>query len=231
MREAQEKEPRAPRCVGLIMDGNRRWAREQGVSIAAGHERGAEVLKSVVRWAAARDVSHLVFYAFSTENWKRPQLEIDALMALLGRVLERIKTDVGPDTRIRFIGERQRFGTALAAQMSRIEEETVGNEGVTVVLALSYGGRAEIVAAANAAVLAGNQLDEEGFSALLSTATIPDPDLIIRTGGERRLSNFLPWQAVYSELFFSDTRWPDFTEGEFDDILREYARRERRRGA
>jgi len=231
MTKIQDTEARVPQCIGLIMDGNRRWAREQGLPISAGHERGAEVLKSIVGWAAARSVSHLILYAFSTENWKRPQIELDSLMALLGRVLERIQADVGPDTRIRFIGDRARFGARYAAQMDRIEEETAGNEGIAVVLALSYGGRSEIVAAANAAIAAGRTLDEAAFSALLSTAGIPDPDLIIRTGGERRLSNFLPWQSVYSELFFSDTRWPDFTEGEFDDILREYAARERSRGA
>lgn len=221
-----------PQCVGFIMDGNRRFAREQGKPDLAGHAVGKETFLQVIQWAEEVHIPHVIFYTFSTENWHRSKTEVEGLMLLFKEVI----TSVGKDARkksfrVKFVGRRQDFALDFQADMNRLELETDRPEAViTVWLALSYGGRAEIIDAVNAAVAKGEVIDEVGFSQLLYTAQMPDPDLIIRTGGEQRLSNFLPWQSVYSELFFTNTYWPAFTKEEFTRILSAYAARERRIG-
>jgi undecaprenyl diphosphate synthase len=222
-----------PACIGIIMDGNRRWAAAHGVPSSAGHQAGYEKLKEVAAWGREEGIGTAVFYAFSTENWKREQAEVGYLMDLLRLALaENFDSLRKENVRMRFIGQKERFDHDIVQGMERVEEETSRNTGGTVALALSYGGRAEILSAVNR-LLSGRvpSVDEETFSARLWTAGIPDPDLIIRTGGERRLSNFLPWQGVYSELAFTDTYWPDFSQDEFRSILADFASRTRRRGA
>ncbi len=217
-------------CVGIIMDGNRRWAKARGLPKLEGHRAGLERLKDIVRHTRTRGISDLAVYAFSTENWNREPAEVSYLMELSIEATRRELKELGKEgIRIRFAGQRERFSEALQRSMAEVENETVGNGGLTLWICLSYGGRAEIVAAARAAARAGD-ITEESLTRQMWTAEMPDPDLIIRTGGEKRLSNFLPWQSVYSELFFTDTYWPDFTPQELDAILAEFAARERRHG-
>lgn len=221
----------APACVGIIMDGNRRWAKAKNLPTFEGHRRGYEKLKEVVHWAKGGGIKYVIVYALSTENWNRTKEEVTYLLGLIRLVLteelESFKKDGG---RIICVGERERFPKDIQEMMTRAETETSTFQGTTLVLALSYGGRAEIVQAVNRAVLKGTKVDERSFGDLLWTKDVPDPDLIIRTGGEMRLSGFLPWQAVYSELFFTKTLWPDFSEGEFDSIIEEFSKRKRNFG-
>jgi undecaprenyl diphosphate synthase len=230
-----EKTSPVPACVGIIMDGNRRWAKQAGKPTVFGHTAGYENLKTILRAAADSGVEHVVCYAFSTENWRRLEEEVGYLMGLFERALvEYVTRDLRDlsGVSIHFIGDRSRFSERVCALMEKAE--AVG-EGTTptfsVWVALNYGGRPELVRAVNQAVAAGHPVTEETFSQLLDTAGMPDPDLIIRTGGEMRLSNFLPWQSVYSELFFTDTLWPDFSPAEFQSILDAYAERSRRYGS
>ena len=219
-----------PTCLGIIMDGNRRFAREQGLEAAAGHLAGKDKLMEVIRWTADADISHLVVYAFSTENWRRSEEEVKALLALFSLVIAEFEARKEKDFAVRFIGRRNDFSLELQADMARLETIPPDEHKITVWIALSYGGRAEIVEATNRAIELGEKIDEESFAKLLWTEGMPDPDLIVRTGGEERLSNFLPWQSVYSELIFTPTYWPAFTKEEFTSILETYAARERRRG-
>lgn len=221
-----------PTCLGFIMDGNRRWAREQGLPTLEGHRRGFAVFKECVRWARDRGVEHLAFYAFSTENWKRTEDEVGYLMALMQQALEGLIADTPEErARVRVIGQRDDLSPELRERIETVERETIDAPAPTVWVALSYGGRDEIVRAATAAIARGDAIDEAAFAALLDTAELPDPDIIVRTGGERRLSNFLTWRSVYSELYFTDTYWPEMTESDFDAILSWYAGRHRRFGA
>ncbi len=232
-----------PTCLGLIMDGNRRWAKANGLPSFEGHRRGYDKLIDLLLWCKEAGIKHLAVYAFSTENWKRTEAEVGYLMQLFRTVLlketARFKKEGG---RVKFIGQKERFDKDLREGMEKMEEETSGGE-YTLYVCLSYGGRAEILAAAKKLALEKTPeeiatLTEEEFGKLLWTAEgkaeegggMPDPDIIIRTGGEKRLSNFLTWQSVYSELFFSDTLWPEFSKEEFTGILEEYATRERRLG-
>lgn len=220
-----------PTCIGLIMDGNRRWARERGLSTVEGHRKGYDLLKDLIDWTRELRVKNLVVYAFSTENWERSTEEVSYLMELFKtgiRELEERSSD--KNVNFRFIGQRERFSSELQEEMARIEAKAVDNPELTVWLALSYGGRAEIIAAVNEAVRHGGEVTEASFSNLLWSAGMPDPDLIIRTSGEERLSNFLPWQSVYSELFFTKTYWPDFSKEEFQGIVEAYGNRKRRKG-
>lgn len=222
-----------PECVGIIMDGNRRWAKARGLSGARGHEAGYETLKQMVRWAKEAHVQHMIAYAFSTENWKRSEIEVTFLMRLFERMLTEMADEAAREgTRLSFIGERDRFSKKIQKQMETVELETKNHRAMHLVIALSYGARAELVAAFKQ--LAGKKgLTEDDITQALWTADaeVPDPDLIIRTGGELRLSNFLLWQAAYSELFFTNTLWPDFSQKEFRAIIAAYGERERRRGA
>jgi len=222
----------APRveCVGIILDGNRRWAKARGLPTLEGHRAGMETVTNAVRFIRESGVKHLAVYAFSTENWNRESAEVSYLMSLFREAMQKQMRELGKEgIRIRFVGQRERFSADLQKAMHNTEEDTRRNDAFTLWVCLSYGGRAEIVAAANAA--AGNgDITEESFARHLWTAEMPDPDIIIRTSGEKRLSGFLTWQSVYSELFFTDTKWPDFSKEEFDSILAEFAQRERRRG-
>jgi len=214
-----------PICVGFIMDGNRRWATEQGLPTLDGHLAGKDTFFSTIRTVAELQIPHAVFYAFSTENWQRSETEVTYLLNLFTEALKSIEA-----VRLRIIGRRSDFSHELQIAMTELEEKSNQYTQTTIWIALSYGGRAEILSAVNQAVLLGNSVSEETFNQLLYTAEMPDPDLIIRTGGEFRLSNFLPWQSVYSELFFTDTYWPAFTKAEFTRILAQYGDRQRRRG-
>ncbi len=227
-----------PHCIGFIMDGNRRWALAQGQDRLAGHVAGFETFKNVVRWVRDAGIAHAVFYAFSTENWKRSEEEVTTLLALFEQALREQYTQTEADladrselgVRVRFIGQRHDFAPALQQLMSDLEERSNQYTGTTIWIALSYGGRAELVAAINTAIERGKPVDEATFRSLLWSAALPDVDLLIRTSGEQRISNFLPWQLSYSELIFTPTYWPAFTKEAFDRMLEEYAARERRRG-
>jgi undecaprenyl diphosphate synthase len=220
-----------PSCVGFIMDGNRRFAKEIGQTELEGHQAGKEKFLEVAEWVAEKKIPHAVFYAFSTENWKREKIEVQHLMFLFRELLEQFKKEV--DERrinVRIIGKREDLPEDIQVSIKSLEESGQDKYATTIWVAISYGGRAEIMSAVNEAITRGESVDEEQFSKLLWTDGMPDPDIIIRTSGEKRLSNFLPWQTVYSELFFLDNYWPSFTKDEFTRILDEYGTRERRVG-
>lgn len=226
------KESISPTCVGFIMDGNRRFAEQQGFETLLGHMAGKEKLYEVVNWVKEAGIPHAVFYAFSTENWRRTPKEVEGLMSLFMIAVRelRARTDTQP-VRLKILGRKEDFAPDLQLEMNKLEEESGrGHYTTTIWVALSYGGRAEIVAAVNEAIKNNTLVTEDNFPEFMWSAGMPDPDIIIRTGGDKRLSNFLPWQSVYSELFFSDTYWPAFTKEEFTRILRDYAIRERRNG-
>ncbi len=228
-----------PSHVAIIMDGNGRWATARNLPRVAGHRAGVQAVRRTIEAAMNLGVEWLTLYAFSSENWRRPAAEVSDLTGLLRRFIKSELAELGRvGVRLRFIGDRGRFDADIQAELSRSEIATAHNTRLNLVVALSYGARGEIVAAAQAAiaaVAAGTlnpaDLTEESFSALLSTRDIPDPDLILRTSGEQRLSNFLLWQSAYSELIFTDVLWPDFTAEHFAQALTEYGRRERRFGA
>lgn len=212
------------------MDGNRRWAKAHGLPTLEGHQKGGEVMRSSIEWVQEAGIPHAVYYAFSTENWQRSEAEVSYLMNLFSLELERQLQE--KNIRVRIIGRREDFTTELQKQMNELERmgEECKDATTTIWVALSYGGRAELIEAVNQAIVAGELVSEESFEQLLWTANMPDPDIIVRTGGEHRLSNFLTWRSVYSELYFIDTHWPALTKDDFKDILSEYETRERRRG-
>lgn len=220
-----------PTCVGIILDGNRRWAKAQGKTTLEGHTAGLENIEGIVLHARDRGIQHVAIYAFSTENWKRSEEEVSHLMGLIVRAatehLERLSEE---GVRVRIIGERDRLSDEVRRAIDRIEEGSKDGKTCTLWVCLSYGGRAEIVAAAKEVAESGEAITEESLRAHMWSREMPDPDLILRTSGEERLSNFLLWQSAYSELFFTPTLWPDFTTTEFDRILETYGHRERRRG-
>jgi len=218
--------------IGIVMDGNRRWAKAKGLPSLAGHEAGFEKVKDVIEWGIEAKVANIIFYAFSTENWKRSEEEVSYLMALIERGFrERMGDIVELGVRVRVIGERERFSKNLQQIISDVEEQSVVQKNITATFALSYGGRRDIVQATNSLIAGGaKEVTEDMLRGALWGNDVPDPDLIIRPGGEKRLSNFLLWQGAYAELFFTDTLWPDFTKEEFSRILDEYCTRERRRG-
>lgn len=219
--------------VGIIIDGNRRWARERGLLPYEGHRDGVRKVREVIDWAKERGhISDIVFYTLSTENWKRTSAELEYLLLyieLFFRTHAEKLRDSG--VRVRIVGERERFSYKLQEIFRDIEDMTAANTGLTVWFGLSYGGRAEILDAAFKLQNGKHLPTEEKFKSLMWTANLPDPDLILRTGGEWRLSNFLTWGSVYSELFFIDTYWPSFSKEEFFAILDEFEARERRLGA
>lgn len=222
-----------PETVGVIMDGNRRWAKERGLSPIKGHHEGFKRFKDISNWAYDSGVKNLIFYAFSTENWKRSEEEVSGLVDLMAKAFTGLEIIHERKVRVRFIGQRERFSKKLQKLVAKLEEDTKDYDKGSMIIALSYGGRAEIINAVNEIIKEGRQeeVTEEEFEKYLWTAGVPDPDIIIRTGEEMRLSNFLTWQSVYSELYFSATLWPDFDKEEFDYILEEYGNRERRKGA
>ena len=222
-------------CIGIIMDGNRRWALSHGLPSMKGHAAGLAKAKDIARHAFShsRRIDTIILYAFSTENWNRTPEEVAYLMDLFGGALVRELDELSRESiRIRFIGDFARLPEKLRASMRKLEQESLSaDSGKTLVIALSYGGRAEILAATNRLLASGTKnVSADDLAAALWSAGIKDPDIIIRTGGEKRLSNFLPWQSVYSEFFFSDSFWPDFSHAEFDAILESFAARERRHG-
>lgn len=221
-----------PKCVGFIMDGNRRFAKELGQESFSGHLAGKDKFFEVIDWVIEKKIQHAVFYAFSTENWRREESEVNGLMLMFSTALKLAEQKFnGRKINVRVVGKIEDFSPEMQGEISELEQRSSHHDPVvTVWIALSYGGRAEILEAVNKAILGRHPVDEYVFSKLLWTADMPDPDLIIRTGGEKRLSNFLPWQSVYSELFFSDIQWPAFTKDDFERILSQYADRERRIG-
>jgi undecaprenyl diphosphate synthase len=229
---------KAPRHVAIIMDGNGRWAQTRGLPRYEGHRRGVEAVRRAVRAASDIGVSFLTIYSFSTENWTRPEEEVSLLMGLLKRFIRNDLAELhANDVRVRVIGGREDLAPDIAALLAEAEELTRFNRGLTLVVAFNYGGRQEIVEAARrlAAEAAAGRLDPktigvERFASVLSTSDIPDPDLIIRTSGEQRLSNFLLWQAAYAEFVFLPIHWPDFDRLAFQAALDEYFTRDRRYG-
>lgn len=227
-----------PAHVAIIMDGNGRWARSRGLPRVAGHRAGAQAVRRTVEAAIGCGVKWLTIYAFSSENWRRPAEEVLDLTGLLRRYLRQELAEMSREgVRLRVLGNPQRFDGDLQAELARAEQSTRGNSRLNLNIALSYGSRDEIVAAAKAvatAVAAGEltpgDLDETRFGQFLFTADMPDPDLMIRTSGEQRLSNFLLWQAAYAELVFLDVLWPDFCRADLEFALAEFSRRERRFG-
>ena len=215
------------RHVAIITDGNGRWAQQRGLSVAEGHQAGADTVKARLRDAADLGVRELTVYSFSTENWNRPEAEVDALMAMFSeRILNETPELKGEGVRMRFIGRRAGVSDELTGQMQWAEAETADNERITLFVAFNYGGRAEIVDAAR--TFTGTT--EEEFRRHLYAPDMHDPDLLIRTSGEQRLSNYLLWQSAYSELVFTDVLWPDFTRADFESALADYAGRGRRFG-
>lgn len=231
-------EATAPGHVCIIMDGNGRWARKRMLPRSVGHRKGVESVRQAVEFFARAGVRHLTLFAFSSENWQRPEEEVDSLMELFLRSLEKHTDEMDQrDIRIRFIGNRDSFADALRRQIEVAESKTRDNARMTLNVAANYGGHWDIVDAARRLArrcqrgeIDYNDIDSADFAAELSLADTPDPDLFIRTGGERRVSNFLLWQLAYTELYFCDTLWPDFGENEMQGALDEYARRQRRYG-
>ena len=227
-----------PRHVAIIMDGNGRWAEQRGLPRVAGHKAGAEAVRRAMQSAADQGVEVLTLYAFSSENWRRSANEIADLTGLMRFYLEReLKTLQKERIRLKLIGDYSAFGPDLVDRLNRALEQTAGNERLTLVVALNYGSRSEIATAARtlaeqavAGEIDPNAIDERALAAQLETAGLPELDLLIRTSGEVRLSNFLLWQAAYAELLFVDTLWPDFGEKEFADALSIFAARDRRFG-
>lgn len=220
-----------PRCIGIILDGNRRWAKERGLPTLEGHRRGFENLKTIARAVRDRGVAHLVVFAFSTENWNRAPEEVSYLMDIFRQAIRDEIEELGKEgIRTRFLGERARFAEDIQAGMEEAETKTHDNTKLTLWMCLSYGARAEIAAAARALADKGAEITPESLRSAMWSAEMPDPDIIIRTSGEERLSNFLLWQAAYSELFFVKPHWPDFDEKLLDDVLAQYMQRERRHG-
>jgi undecaprenyl diphosphate synthase len=222
----------------MIMDGNGRWAKKRGLPRSAGHKEGAKTLQKIVKSVADMGIKYLTVYAFSTENWRRDKEEVSYLMNLLREYLDNdIKTIQEQGGRIRFIGERNMLDADIIAKINEVEKQTAENDKFTFCIALSYGSRAEIISAAQRAAKAVSQgeisiedIDEKNFSKFLYTSDIPDPDILIRTSGEQRISNYLLWQIAYSELFFTPTLWPDFSEAELRGIINDFNSRERRYG-
>ncbi len=228
-----------PIHVGIIMDGNGRWAQARGMPRIAGHRQGAESVRTAVKSAIDLGIQYLTLYGFSIENWKRPMTEVTALMGLLRLYLRQEISELNENgVRIRFIGERERLAPDIVALIDEAEARTTDNAKLTLVVALSYGARQEITSAARdlarkakAGEIDLDDIDEALLEGHLATAGIPDPDLVIRTSGEKRVSNFLLWQLAYAELVFVDALWPDFARRDLEEAINEFHRRERRYGA
>uniref|UniRef100_UPI004048404C di-trans,poly-cis-decaprenylcistransferase n=1 Tax=Aliarcobacter sp. TaxID=2321116 RepID=UPI004048404C len=220
-----------PSHIAMIMDGNGRWAKEKGLNRTAGHEEGAKTVRKITSYCAKIGIKYLTLYAFSTENWERPKLEVEFLMKLLDKYLKNeLRTYLENNIKFKAIGDLSRFSKNLQTTILKTEELTSKCTGLTQVLALNYGSKNEIIRAIKK--LNENSLDvtEENLESCLDTAGMPPVDVMIRTSGEIRLSNYLLWQNAYSEMFFTQTYWPDFNESELDDILSDFIKRERRFG-
>ena len=228
-----------PKHIAIIMDGNRRWAKKQGKNASYGHKEGAKTLEKIVRYANKIGLKYITVYAFSTENWKRTEEEVSALMMLLQNYLDDYSKRADTENiRVKILGDITALSSGMQKSILKCMERTKDNTGVTFNIALNYGGRDEIVKAVKKIAedvkegkIDVNTINEEMISNNLYTAGMPDPDLLIRTSGELRLSNFLPWQVVYSEFLFVDKNWPDFTEEDLDNAIIEYQKRTRKFGA
>lgn len=226
-----------PQHIAIIMDGNRRWASKRGLPKAIGHANGARRVRSLVEACSERGIPYLTLFAFSTENWKRPADEVSGLMGLFLLYLQKEAGDMhAKDVRLKIIGDRSGFDARLQALMANVEDMTADNKKITLTIAANYGGRWDMLQAMQAWQAANpdaslDVLGDEAFRPYLSTGDMPDPDLLIRTGGELRISNFMLWQAAYTELYFTDTLWPDFSVESLDAALAWYAQRDRRFGA
>jgi undecaprenyl diphosphate synthase len=228
--EAVRRLRRIPEHIAIIMDGNGRWATSRGKPRGEGHRAGAKTLGDVLDWCGEKGVKYLTVYAFSTENWTRPKTEVDGLMSLFAVMLKKKERDfIKNQVRFRMIGRRGDLSKSLLSVIENLERKTQEFEKQFIV-AISYGGRAEIVDAVNSAIAASEPVTEETFRKYLYAGDVPDPDLVIRTSGECRTSNFLLWESAYSEYYFTDVLWPDFSEEEFDKAISSYAGRNRRRG-
>lgn len=227
-----------PKHIAIIMDGNGRWAKKRGLNRSAGHRAGAKTLEKITRYAGNIGIRHLTVYAFSTENWKRPKDEVDALMVLLGEYLSDYKNLIGDDNIcIRIVGSKEGLSQEILQKIKTVEEATAHNDGLILNIALNYGGREEITNAVknivekiNNHVISAEDIDEELIGKYLYTAHSPEPDLIIRPSGERRLSNFLLWQSAYSEFWFADINWPDFKTSDLNRAIIDFQQRNRRFG-
>jgi undecaprenyl diphosphate synthase len=232
--EEADAAPGPARNVAIIMDGNGRWAAKRGVSVAEGHQEGARALRRTVEAAIEVGLDSLVVYAFSTENWTRPPDEVESLLELLEETIERELPDLARQgVRTRFMGRRDRIPPHLQEKMAGLEEETAANDRLLLWIAFDYGSRAELVEAARRLVAEGvepGDVTEQALADRLYAPELPDPDLVIRTSGEQRISNFLLWQSAYSELVFTDTLWPDFGEDALRAALEEFTGRRRRFG-
>ncbi|MEE2970043.1 MAG: isoprenyl transferase [Pseudomonadota bacterium] len=231
--------PEPPVHVAIIMDGNGRWAKQRNLPRVAGHKRGAEAVRAAIRASVDLGISYLTLYGFSLENWNRPLAEVTDLMGLLRLYLRNEMDALDADgVNIRFIGDRSLLADDIVELMEMSEQRTAENNRLHLIVALSYGARQEIIAAARDLAaeaakgrLDPNDIDEAMFNSRLTTTDIPDPDLLIRTSGEQRISNFLLWQSAYAELVFTDTLWPDFAKADLQAAVDEYNRRERRFGS
>ena len=220
-----------PRHIAIVMDGNGRWASKRFLPRIAGHKQGVEVLKRTVRSCVLRGVQVLTVFAFSSENWKRPADEVSGLMDILVLALKRELNQLKKEgVHVQFIGEREGLSERVRSSLLEAERETAENHKLILNVCFNYGGRWDVVQAAQALSAAGEAITEESLARKLATFDVGDPDLIVRTGGEMRLSNFLLWQAAYSELYFSQVLWPDFDEAALDAAIQAYAMRERRFG-
>jgi len=227
-----------PRHIAIIMDGNGRWAQARGLPRAAGHKAGIRPVRVTVEACGELGIEALTLFAFSSENWRRPAEEIGMLMELFLESLEREVAEIhDKGVRLRFIGDRRTLSVRLQAKLNQVEDLTRGNTGLTLVIAVGYGGRWDLVQAARtlarrcqSGALAAEAIDEDALQAELGLANLPDPDLFVRTGGERRISNFLLWNLAYTELYFCDVWWPDFARGDLDEALEFFAGRQRRFG-
>ncbi len=233
---AVDKE-KLPVHIGFIMDGNGRWAVKRGLPRKMGHREGAKAFRKIARYCKDIGIKYITFYAFSTENWKRPKEEIDEIMRLFGEYLNEAEDFRKDKTRLLFLGDKSAFDEKLRNRMTELEEASAEFDEMTLMLAMNYGGRDEIVRAAERAAemvlnkeIKPSDIDEKLLGSLMYTGGIPDADLIIRPSGEKRISNFLTWQSAYSELYFTDVLWPDFTSKELDKALEDYASRSRRFG-
>jgi undecaprenyl diphosphate synthase len=228
-----------PKHVAIIMDGNGRWAKARGLPRTAGHRKGVEAVRRTVEAARELGIPYLTMFGFSSENWRRPEGEVFDLMQLLRFYLRSEIAELHKNgVRLRVIGDRAKLSGDIVTMIEKAEELTRNNTELTLVIALSYGARQEIVEATRQMVrdalegrLSPEEITEESFSARLLTRDVPDPDLLVRTSGEQRISNFLLWQSAYTELVFVDTLWPDFTKRDLEDAIREFNRRDRRYGA
>lgn len=217
--------------IAIIMDGNGRWAKEQGLKRTAGHEEGAKVVRNITIHCAKLGVRYLTLYAFSTENWSRPKLEVEYLMKLLEKYLRNeLETFLQNNIRFKAIGDLSKFSKSLQNTIKEIEKKTANNKGLTQVLALNYGSKDEILRAIRKLNERNLEINEKNFESCLDTAGFSEVDLLIRTSGEIRLSNYLLWQNAYAEMFFTSTLWPDFSTNELDDIIDDFNKRQRRFG-